>query len=386
MKLLLLIATSLTAHAQDSQLAALRKTLEPLRVRPAVLAGPRGAGEWLTTAKHQLRDWVESQLSNLAPRNDEVVFAHDLNQRLVGAQLLEPSGSDQDPFYAGLGYVENLDFSRKDSFLIVKTGIAIQCGYDESAYVYEWKDNGWIRKWDFEENTYTNEKYHPQTIAAVKISPYNKEQRYLVLAIGVEPWCSSNWHNVYYSLWRLAADERNTKLLLKDSEWGFVGTDQPIAGAVTDHDVLIEYTISSIDAGAWTRPEVRHYEVIGDNIRRVPPIALSPRDFADEWLQRSWTESSAWANPGRRQALQALHSYHDRLGDISRTTHCRTPDLWQVALGSIGDTGTDDRQMFSLIRWQPPYRFTMMDARDHAWPTCTEPDPAADEHRTLFPH
>jgi len=71
-------------------------------------------------------------------------------------------------------------------------------------------------------------------------------------------------------------------------------------------------------------------------------------------------------------------------GEFAETLHCTdSADLWQVAFNpSDKKRGT----IYFLIRWLPPYRFTMVRVSDQASPTCTEKDPAADdEFRTLFP-
>ena len=65
---------------------------------------------------------------------------------------------------------------------------------------------------------------------------------------------------------------------------------------------------------------------------------------------------------------------------IHPTMHCpKTPDLWQVGI----DFGEHSR--YFLVRWRPPYNFTMVQMSDHPSPVCTEKDRAADEPRTLFP-
>ena len=40
--------------------------------------------------------------------------------------------------------------------------------------------------------------------------------------------------------------------------------------------------------------------------------------------------------------------------------------------------------VYFLVRWRPPYHFTMMDISDKPWPRCTQEDREADEWRTLF--
>lgn len=194
-------------------------------------------------------------------------------------------------------------------------------------------------------------------------------------------------------MWRV--DPPGAKLLIGRSETAYLG------GLTTPHgvfmgnlesggpvDALIEFADSSIDAGILVRDTVRHFRIDGDRVRRVAPLALSPRDFVQEWLQNGWEESARWS------VSPALREWHRKSGGgeiggfFGRPTlHCQTPDLWQVALGEYDEAKPSEpgAATYFLVRWTPPYRFTMVDVSDKPWPRCTQPDPEADEWRTLFP-
>jgi len=144
----------------------------------------------------------------------------------------------------------------------------------------------------------------------------------------------------------------------------------------------------SIDSGHLVREVVRNYSIRGDHIQRVDPVALSPRDFVDEWLVRPWTGSAAWSGAA------GLEEWHKKMHadwvagdfDYPASMHCQTPDLWQV-----GFTPADEKKNFEpkpevyfLVRWRPPYHFTMVGAADKPRADSNQPDPEADEWRTLF--
>jgi len=97
-----------------------------------------GATPELTTAKHQLRDWVESRLAGFGERVDVPAFAGMLHAAVRDAGLLCDDLQDQCDWNF-LGYADDIRVSRSDPFLIVVTAIGINCGYDESAYVYRWE-------------------------------------------------------------------------------------------------------------------------------------------------------------------------------------------------------------------------------------------------------
>jgi len=70
-----------------------------------------------------------------------------------------------------LGYVDDVRVNHAGEFISVVTAVGINCGYDESAYAYTWKNGRWQRFWDREQNSYTKESYRPQQVNYVLISP-----------------------------------------------------------------------------------------------------------------------------------------------------------------------------------------------------------------------
>jgi hypothetical protein len=170
-------------------------------------------------------------------------------------------------------------------------------------------------------------------------------------------------------------------LLLDERAWGDVAAR--IDGTVSESHVLAEYSVGL--SPGFTRRLVRHYVVDGDKISRVDPVALGPRDFVDEWLKRDWVESAGWTEARNRAALGLWHGKGTSI-DFENTTsmHCgQSPDLWQVVNNYSADANHELLEYY-LVRWRPPYRFTMVDVSKRPWPGCVEPDSQADEERTLF--
>jgi hypothetical protein len=385
---------ALPARATDPQLVEIRAVLQRVSAEASQHADTRGASPELTSVKHQLRDWIESHLVKLTGDSDETEkteLVAELNAALKQAHLLcvtEPDCSTND--HTRLGFLGDIKIGlrQRDTFLVLQTAIGVECGYDESAYVYRWREGKWKWIWQSEQNHYTKDEYTVQTLHAVLLSPSLREGAPLILTLGSAPWCTSNWRNVYYRLWRTYPDDYTPKLLLDGNEIAFLGNhDVPIQGSVGREDALIEFAVASEDQGVHNRPAVRHYEVHGNTVERIGPVALSPRDFSEEWVANPWEQSKQWSQP---PSVAALQHEHDAVlsgvkdGEFAETLHCTdSADLWQVAFNpSDKKRGT----IYFLIRWLPPYRFTMVRVSDQASPTCTEKDPAADdEFRTLFP-
>ena len=395
---LLAVALACTALAKDPRLDALRLTVTSLRGKPPDSSAPRGVTPQLTVVKHQLRDWMESRLATLPERGDVGELERRLNSELREAGLFcgETNGPPCPGFALSdllLGFLDDLKLRRSGVFLIAQTGVGIECGFDESAYVYGWSGEYWRRVWETEQDTYTEKAYRPQTIQSVLISPYNRANDYLVLTLGLRSWCSSGWQPVYYRAFRLGPDPLAPPLVDGDEFAYIAGDDPPIRGNVTVNDVLVEFPIRSIDTGVFTRPAIRHYKIDHDEVKRVDPLTLRPRDFVDEWLTHDWRESAFWSESANRgsmlDAYRKLHKDFVSGEFIYPTMHCTEPDLWQVGVDfSDPPTPMDEppKGAYFLVRWQPPYHFRMVQVGNHASPECTEEDRAADdEGRTLFP-
>jgi len=355
-----------SAYAEDGQLAALRSVLAPLRQHANERRETRGATPELTVIKHYLRDWIESRLANFGETSNEDVLANELHDGLRDARLFCEGLCN----LSLLGWVDDVKVTREREFLILRTSVGIWCGYDDSSYAYRWNGNGWQRVWQTEQTAYTKQQYRPQSIHEVRISAPDQNGNRLVLSLGSQPGCSASFQPVYYRVWRVG---RGLKLLLDNSEFANVGYPDPIKGSVSPGEVLVKFTLGGIAYG-FSHEAVRHFEVHGDKVKQVDPIAPSPRDFLEEWLSSSWTQSAARSeSPSLKEAHQKLHRT-DGMGDFpDPELHCaRDPSLWQVGIG-LHDVPD---KTYYLVRWRQPDHFSMVAIHDHPDPDCVKPDPA----------
>ncbi len=361
--MLLLLLSPLAASAQERSLAALQATLVSLRPLANGHRETRGATPELTVAKHQLRDWIESRLPGFAQNGDEDRLARELGDGLRESGLLcEPRCA-----MSILGFLDNVRISREREFLIIRTSLGIWCGYDDSAYVYEWIANRWQRIWESEQDTYAPKRYLPQGIHAVHISPPDRQGSRLLLSLGSQPGCSSAFQPVYYRVWRVNSDAHRSKLILNKSEFANVGDYPPTQGAVEPADVRIELTLGGTGYGL-AHQAVRHYAVHGDRTEQIDPIATTPRDFVEEWLDAPWTQSAGRADSASLKAWhQRLHR-EDGMGDFpGPTIHCSShPDLWQVSTHL-----QDAPEMYYLVRWRQPDHFAMAGVSEHPFEDCS---------------
>ncbi|HTR39124.1 MAG TPA: hypothetical protein VMH80_24780 [Bryobacteraceae bacterium] len=396
--LFVLSAVLAQAAPADAKLDALRATLTSMRGAQMQNIGkgaPRGATSQLSTAKHDLRDWIESRLPELGERDNQGAFESRVNSELRAAGLMfDPThASASDPWSMEyLGYLNPVRVQRSSVFVVVVTSLGIQCGEDESAYVYAWSGDGWQRVLQNEQNDYRESAYKPQFLNDVVISPWNPSNNYVALTLGVQTWCASAWHDVYYRAYRLGGDPL-ARPLVSGEELAYLGSDQAIRGSVTTDDVLIQYNGPSIDGGILVRPHIRHYRIDGPEAKRIAPLALRPRDFVDEWLTHEWREAAFWSESANRRGMLAWHEklHKDNVhGEfIYPTMHCpATPDLWQVGVDFSDPPtpiGEPPKGVYFTVRWRPPYEFSMVQVTDTSSEACNREDREADDDpQTLF--
>ncbi len=401
----------------DPALARLEAILVPARpmpvsqgdAEPEVSQGPRGISDTpdpdmrgampsMMRVKRGLRDWIETRLTEFPENGDERALANGLNEDLSRADLhcespAHPSEDRCHPTkwdFDGTGFVSEIRIDRMawGRVLVVRTGLGILCGSDESAYAYIRRDGRWERFWQTEEAIAPGKPYHPQHIDSVGVSePDDSSGARLVLALGNETWCSSTFYNVYWRLWHAGGPA--PRILVDDAHLAWLGRHElPITGIVTKDDALIEFTTVSLDVAVHHYETLRHYRVIGDAAERVDPVALGPRAFVEDWLGTDSRESTEWGAPNKAGALKA---WHDRLtapylsGEyLGDSSHCvDRSDQWQVGV-SLGKPDESRQDVYFRLRWRPPYHFEMIDIAEKPWAACTERDPAADDDRTLF--
>lgn len=397
--LLFLALAAAPSRADDARLAELHAQLAPMRATRGDSA-MRGATPALMTVKHGLRDWIEAHLTMLAKDGDEQAFSVRLNDELGRADLSCKESTDARDRCAkgewdwdGTGFLEPLHVERQEpgSLLLVRAGVGVLRGADESAYLYEWRDGNWRRLWQTEQAIEPGKPFAPQFITGVHTSWRGDKSR-LVISLGYAGGCTSSWTRVFYRLWRVEAGETAATPLLDRTEVAWIGAhDPPIEGSVGTADALDEFTVGSLDSGVHSYEAIRHYAIDGNRVERIDPIALSPTAFTEEWLKYPWAESAAWTAPQRRDALRPWHArFHaDYIsGDyIDQPQRCReTPDLWQVGI-DFRDVQADKSigAAYFFIVWQPPYHFEMTDIAAKPRPGCDRPAPPNDVPGTLFP-
>ena len=310
-------------------MTVLRTTLRQLRDQFEAHQATLGATAELGTAKHQLRDWIESQLAGTGSDIDTRAFAQTLHVALRDADLL-CNGCDENV----LGYVDDVRISRQGEFLIVVMPVGIACSYDDSAYLFVRQAQQWRRVWEYERNTYTPQDYRPQAIHDIQVSAPDANGRRTLMVLGSQPPCRGSFKDVYARAWQIAQDY-STELVLDRRTLAY-DNYPPILGRVRPDDVLIQFTADGFLSGD-VHVAVRHFTFERGTASQIEPIAGLPRDFVLEWLDAPWDESRARSESASLQSLHDTLRRPDSVGDFAEPTRRCTaePDVWQVGYASV---------------------------------------------------
>ena len=371
------------AWTQDTQMTALVKTVVSLREYAASHPEVRGGLPELTLAKHQVRDWIEFRLASFPEKGDAARLTSDLLSGLEGAHLFCDDPSDC--VATSIGFLDQILVNREHGLLSITTavGTGVRCGYDYSAYLYEWAGGNWRRIWENEQNDYSETIYHPQTLHAVHTSEIAADGTRLVLTLGTPAGCGGTFIPVRYQVWRIGAGGSGgaSSLILDKSEILNDEGEPPAIGRVTPADVLIEFSAAGTGYGL-SHKALRRFEIHGATATQTDPIAPTQRDFVEEWLAAPWQASATDSDS------PALREWHDRLHRDDGQG-----DYPEPALGCAGDPSLVEiathfegsPKHYFLVRTRGPLHFSMAAISDSAFTRCTQPDPAADKQPSLLP-
>jgi len=376
-------------HAAAADLDVVRKALTPLRQSTAEAA--RLPPEFLA-ARDGVRDWIETHLARFPQNGDTGAFNTALNAEIAAKDLAcaqaEAPGYNRCASpgeFNARGFLGAVAAERVRDLLIVQAEIGVACGFDETAYVYEWVKVGWRRLIDTSQTPAAG-LYVPEQIQQIIFTtPENRPREALLLAVtGASPVCAGPVQAAHYRVWSakrgggasLAVDGRESESLI-------ARRDPAVSARFDGREFLVEMNVRSMDAARRGRIAVRRFNFDGDYARRVAPIALTPTDFVEEWLRAPWAAASAWTEPSVRAALEKIHD--DAAADLSRARFSGSPrrcdkedDMAQVGVRFANG------ERFFRVKMDAGGAFEMRAADSEPAKTCSRPDAGLDTPRSLF--
>jgi hypothetical protein len=332
---LALTACSASHQSPLAQLSTTLASLPDVSSQDGVSADPsRGARPALTAAKHELRDWIEGELTGgayaHAPNIDADAFASLINSQIKAA------GINTRP----------VQMWSNSGVLIAVTSFNIECGSDDSIYGWSWDGKAWRRVITHEITDYAPDRYKPESVYgpenvrfAAADTNGGAELRILVTALNT--WCTSGWQGRRFQLYELDRQAGSAALLVDGEVNAFTNEGDQNASLTADR-MVIEYTGEDLDPRKFpfgTRASV--YALADGKATPVPWAAADAEDFTEQWIAAPWAQSSTVSAPGNRRLEQwhiHLHSLSLRANNGEWTSFADAvrcgdhSDIWEYAI------------------------------------------------------
>jgi hypothetical protein len=329
--------------------------------------GPQGQAS-IAAMKARLGDLIDAYMSCAPLDLDPANAARDLTQGLA-----EPAPD------ASFHYGDHLTLqaerpAHQPALIAFTAAFAIECGTDTVLFVFAPDGGAWreVLRWQSQP--------YPEISGAFAsfgyaISPPDAAGHWFLVTKTVAPWCSSTWSIIRYAVLRPRSDRQMPKVLYSAEESIWWGGEDFGQLSVGEKEFELRFHAESIDADIHNRVWVRHFAVEDDEVRRVAPIAVSPRDFVDEWITSPWVLASSWS---KTDAQRQLRTWHERLQALRHSEY--------YEFGAIRQCGSDTaRYQVQLKSDEPnsdvylrlegsPSTFAMIAVGAKPDPSCIGPD------------
>jgi hypothetical protein len=198
------------------------------------------------------------------------------------------------------------------SLIGITASFDVPCAYDTVLWIFSQTHSNWQRVLQWQSKPY-KEISGAFWKFLYGISPPDKVGNWFVVTSYLNGWCTSNWTMINYDVLRPSAGSPTPRAILSKSESIWRGSGDFGNLTVSERYFELRYRAQSIDPGVHNRVFVRRYAIEGDTARRIPPVAISPQDFTDEWAVSSWRDASAWS---AKANLQNMRSMHERVSEL----------------------------------------------------------------------
>jgi len=290
----------------------------------------------------------------VSPENLRTFLLADLKSAGLEVFAERRSESNYNPDAAEFGNVNDVKVqqpAKHADLLVIDASLSVPCGDDHSLTVFQLAGGAWRPLLVADANGY-EEVSGAQGSLEYAISPADSDGNWFLVTANITPWCSSNWQGLHYRVLRSGASPETPRVLLKEERGVYIGVDEPFRLKITSRSFEIHNVESQgLDANLLTRVHVQKYQVTGDKVTRVPPFALLPEDFLDEWFDMKWEEAARWTSDPAKSALEHRHerfseSKHDRdfCTEFNFVQACPDEGIearWQIGLTLEGSSEKD---------------------------------------------
>jgi hypothetical protein len=310
----------------------LRRALTALQAIPPDYTNvPAESRPLVVEVKHRLRDVIVEIVSApdgapTAPDRLEAAVVARLEAEGVPLERGTADGELGNPW--DVTGVEIAYAPGHPDLLVAEATLALTCADDTSLYVFERRDEQWALALCVESNDYEEVSGAACGLEYV-VPPRAADGSWYLVTADIACWCTSNWKRVRYKVLAPGMSPDAPVQAFAADETIFLGAGPPpftLAAAPGGFELRFQGE-QSLDMGVLVRELVLRYEVSGDSIRRVAPLATSPEDFVDEWSGLPWGEAKRWVE---RRARPRARRWHARL----RTPAYKVQEILSVEPGA----------------------------------------------------
>jgi hypothetical protein len=323
LSLWLLVALAFTpmAEAAGCAQAVAQKGEEVYAARQALIALPIGDGhetkvspaaqQAILKMKSRVADLVDAYMGcagkdivadEITSELSRIGHAFELEKRQYKDEELPP---DAGHYGFELSF-EGKRWTDPEDTITIKVEFSIECGGDSVLFAFQHRLAGWheVLRWQSKPYSSIGKAFEALDYA---LSPADAAGRWYVVVKRIAPWCSSTWSDISYAVLRPSYSSDVPKILYRGTDQIWWGNDDLGQLTARRNDFEIRFHSHSIDTGVHNRVWIRHFSIDGNSVRRIPPFALSQRDFVDEWIVSSWKEARAWSALSARGTLARMH-------------------------------------------------------------------------------
>jgi hypothetical protein len=215
------------------------------------------------------------------------------------------------------GEISNIDFrwvtDHDPPLLVVDTELWEPCGSDPYSTLYVFQKRG--RNWDLVMTT--DADYlpkagdNPDSGMEYLVSSQDGDGKWFFGVASVFPDCRSNGldgkREVRFKIIRPSASPDDPAVLLDRHVQVFDRFNVPF-------EISSNEDTFSISVGKERRLDgelgmsVFRFDVRGNQVSRVAPLAFRPDDFLDEWVRKDWSEVAPWTSAAKGADLESWHT------------------------------------------------------------------------------
>jgi hypothetical protein len=332
---------------------------------------PDDARKLLTDLKRQLRDVLSDAVFSQRGASPEpkTLTATVLKELRRGGSEVKAQNCHQ-----AYGCILQLGFQQPAGYpdLLVATSIvSAYCARDASLYVFERRGAQYSLALSVESDNYSETTGAQNQLRYAVLAPAEASSRWSVVAAYVEAACGSSalWRRIRLRVLRPSGIADQPAVLLSETEGAKLPDENGYSLLAGGDTFTLTYGGSMIlDGTIDSRMHVAKYRVMENGVTRLPPIALLPQDFVDEWIQLPWSQASVW---NKAPDTARIQTWHDRIRSAKSAAVYSRVDFsqqcgegannWQVAL-SIALTGgikaLSDDVYFSVSKEDDSYFVT----------------------------